>query len=255
MEAAQLQFDPVVIQAAEGIAAQHLTIVEQATALTIADPESAALAGSLLATIRTRRKAIAEAFAPMKKSAHDAHRHACDLEKRADERWAAAEADVKKEIGRWDEHCEAERREQERLAAIERRRQEDEQRRLAELERVRLQKESDEQTLAVAAIAESVGDTEGAARILEHAPTIRTPDPEPVMPTPIAVAPQAKVPGASVRKVWRHRIVNRNAIKREYLEPNASAIAQVVKALGPDAVNAVGGIEVYEERQVAGRSR
>ncbi len=250
-----LAFEPEVITEAQGVAARELTIVERATVLRIADADSALEAGSLLTTIRARRKEIEEAFGPMKAAAHRAHKEACALLAKADEPWALAEADVKAEIARYDAECERVRREQERQAAEERRRQEEEARRAAAVEQARLQREEEERRLAVAEIAESVGDAEGAARIIDETPIVAAPPIAPVMPEPIAVAPPAKVPGAAVRKVYRYEISDPRAIKREYLCADEKKIAQVVKALGLEAVAAIGGIRVYEERQVAGRAR
>jgi len=250
-----LSFEPEVIDQANGVAARELTIVERATVLKITDTESAQEAGSLLTTIRARRAEIAKAFDPLKQAAHKAHKEACALATRADEPWALAENDIKAEIGRYDAECDRIRREQEAAAAAERRRLEEQQRQAAEAERARLQREEEERRLAVAEIAESVGDVEGAARIIDETPRVPAPPIAPVMPEPVAVVPPARVPGAAVRKVYRYEISDPRAIKREYLCADEKKIAQVVKALGPEAVAAIGGIRVYEERQVAGRAR
>ena len=243
--------------AVERSGATDLTIIEQARALRICDQAPADLAGEILATVQARRKKIAAELADSKGITDRAHKTVCALERRLDTPWKEVEVEIKREIGDYHERCEAERREQERRAAIERLRLERIAQQAAEAERVRLQKEEEDKRLELAAISESVGDTEGAARIIAETPVIARPDPVIEMPAPIAVAPQAKVPGASVRKVWKHRILNAKAITRPFLEPNGRAIADAVKSLGPDAVAVVGAgsIEVFEERQVAGRAR
>jgi hypothetical protein len=248
-----LLFAPEDIAAAEVVATVELTLTDQARMLVIADAASSDLAGELLTQIGRRIRETKEAFGPMKAAANQAHKEACDLERRALAPWVESERLVKREVERWDEECQTLRREEERRFREEQRRLDEEARQAAEVERQRLQREEDDRRLAAAEEAARLGDHERADRILGHAKLVQTPVVEPAVARPVAAPP--KVPGASVRKTWRHVVTNPSAINRAYLMPNEAKIAALVKSLGPDAVDVVGGIEVYEERQVANRSR
>ena len=70
-----------------------------------------------------------------------------------------------------------------------------------------------------------------------------------------ATTPAARAEGISTRKVWRYEIVDIAAIKRDFLIPDESAIAGLVKASGDKAASIVGGIRVYQETIMSAKAR
>jgi len=60
-----------------------------------------------------------------------------------------------------------------------------------------------------------------------------------------------KVLGVQTRSEWTYEIVDEAKINRDFLTPSHSDIREVVKALGEDAVDAVGGIRVFKSTSIA----
>jgi hypothetical protein len=89
---------------------------------------------------------------------------------------------------------------------------------------------------------EASGNAAVAARLRELADAQRMP--LIVLPTGIP-----EVSGVSIRSRWKWRMVNPEAVPREYWAPEPAKIEKVVAALGPNA--GIDGIEVWEEREVA----
>lgn len=246
---------PDELEAAEAVAERALSLPDEARAVVINSAQSFASAGEFLVYLKRRIRELEDAFDPSVRSAHDTHKRILAVKQQALKSPQEAEGIVKRAMADYQREQDRLRAEAERRAADERRRQEAEARAVAEAEQRRLQAEEEARRLDVAAIAESVGDHEGAARILEETPTVPTPEPEPVVPQAIAVPEQAKASGVSFRKVYRYRITNRGAIARQFLIPDEKAIGATVRALGPEAVSVVGGIVVEEELSVAARAR
>jgi len=68
---------------------------------------------------------------------------------------------------------------------------------------------------------------------------------------PVVLTEQTKVPGKAKRTVWRHRITDAAKIDRKFMSPDESKIGATVRALKKDAVDVVGGIEVWEEDDIS----
>lgn len=64
---------------------------------------------------------------------------------------------------------------------------------------------------------------------------------------PVVTQQSTAVPGKSKRTVWKYRITDGAKIDRKFLAPDESKIGATVRALKKDAVDVVGGIEVWEE--------
>lgn len=62
-----------------------------------------------------------------------------------------------------------------------------------------------------------------------------------------------KVAGISVTNTWKYTITDVNAIRKEFWVLDEALILKTVKALGPDAVRSVGGIEVFPDVVVGSR--
>ena len=137
--------------------------------------------------------------------------------------------------------------EQERIRRAEEARLQEEARKKAEEEARKL---AEEQALQDAIELEAQGDKKGAEAVLAN--------PAPV--TPVYVAPivlPKQVPqaaGIAARKTYKFRVVSADKVKREYMVPDEKKIGQVVRALGLKAAEAIGGIEVYEETNIAVRA-
>lgn len=63
--------------------------------------------------------------------------------------------------------------------------------------------------------------------------------------TPVVAPKVAAVEGIKVRKIWKYRIVNANAIPREYLIPNEVMLGQVARAT--KGTLPIPGVEFYSE--------
>lgn len=118
-----------------------------------------------------------------------------------------------------------------------RHRQEQDKIRREEEERIRREavKATEDRRLEQASIAEASGHADLAEAILDAPIT-----------APVVHVPRPEAAGFSVRKGWGYRVSEPGAIKREFLMPDEKAISAVVKSLGPQAVQVVGGIEVFE---------
>jgi hypothetical protein len=225
-----VQLPAAELEAANETAATALTLPEQARAMTITDADSFEGAGAFLVEIKRRRQAIVAAFEPVVQAGLRAHREALALQKQADAPCLEAETVTKQAMAAWQ-------REQERL-------------------RLEADAEAERKRIAEAEAALEAGDDERAELILETpAAPVVLPDPEPLVPAAVVIPETAKATGVSFRKVYKHRVVNRGAIKAQFLVPDEKAIGATVRALGLDAVAVVGGIEVFEDISVAARTR
>lgn len=75
---------------------------------------------------------------------------------------------------------------------------------------------------------------------------------ETVAPTANVEAPVAA--GVHMRDNWKFRVVDAKAVKAQFLIPDEVAIGRIVKAMQLDAVETVGGIEVFNEPSVVSRT-
>lgn len=204
-------------------------VAAEARAFKITDATTMDAAGEFL---RLRVKAVLkqadEAFDPIIKAAHEAHRTALAQKQKVTKPLLDAETALKREIAAYHARVqEAQRAEQRRLEAEAREREE-------------------ERRLEEAAALEKMGRQQEAQAVIE-APVVVEP---PKAPTPAPAAPK----GVSVRKVYRFRITDPRAVKPDFLMPNEGAIGALVKQMGAAAAAVVGGIEVYEEAVVSSRS-
>ena len=207
---------------------QALVIIEEARALAIKTDQDYEYGGAFLTRIKGVRSQIKDVFEPIIKAAHAAHKEAVAQRKGVEAPMIEAEGIVKSSMATFYRAKEAER-----LA------QEEEQRRQA-------REQAEKEALARAVELEDQGKAEEAEALIERpvAPV--------VVPAPAIQKPQAA--GVSVRKVWKFRMVNPAAVNARFLVPDEKAIGKVVRAMGADAGEMVGGIEVYAEEIVSARA-
>lgn len=212
----------------EEVEQQTEAVVARAHELTIESDADYELAGAFLVDeVKAIRKAIAEAFDPIIKAANVAHKEALAQKRAQEAPLIEAERVVKGAMGTY--HAQ-------QVAA----------RRRAEEERIeKARQEAEERQLEEAARLEREGRKEAAeSRFVEPVmPVVETPAPEP--------KPQAE--GVSVRMIRKWRIVAEGEIGRKFLKTDDKKIGQLVRSMGKDAEELVGGIEVYEEPSVASR--
>ena len=201
-------------------------IVTRAAAVVVADHSTYELAGAMLRDVVTLKKSIQEEFKSSKAAAHEAHKKITALEAKMLEAPTKAESLLKKAMGDW--------------ALVEAKRRQEEERRLLEQAR----KDEEDRRIEAAIALEQAGHADVAESVLSA-------------PAPVAVVtvPKPAAVGVSVRKVVKFRILDPSKINRPYLVPDEIAIRNQVKALGKDAEKLVGGIEVYEENELAVRVR
>jgi len=225
-------------QDVEQVAQKANLLVQNATTIKVIDPTTQHQASQVLLAIAAIRKEISDTFKPMKDAAFRAHRTICEQEKKHDKPLAEAEDAVKKQIGTFVA-------EQQRLA-----REAEEAARKAERERAEREaaEQAQERAIDDAVALEAIGDTVGAAAVLNH------PAPMPVRyVAPAPIAPKvAQVAGVSTREDWDFRIVDESLIPREYLLVNESAIRALGKTTKGKAK--VAGVEFYS-RQIVAASR
>jgi len=198
---------------------------EKAKSIIITTNQEYEVAGTFLTTIKGRRKKVSETFDPICKKAWDAHKEAVAQRKKLTDPLDEAEKIVKSCISKYITLCERTRREeQRRLEAEEKKRQE-------------------EQAILEAQNAET---EEEATEIIEEAIENR----------PVVVAPkiETKVEGISRRMVWMWKYANLSKINPEFLIPDEKKINLIVKSMGKNAEQMVGGISTYQEAIISARS-
>lgn len=173
------------------------------------------------------RQKVVDFFAPMKKRAYDSWKGICNTESQFTTRLDGIEKTAKSALITYQ------RREEEKRLA--------EQRRLQAEADERARKEA-ERLAARAEKAELSGKTEKAEVLREQAAEVVAPVIQVASATP-------KVEGASVRKIWRARVVDPQQVPREFLIVNEKALEAYAKAT-KGAVS-VPGVEFYEESSLA----
>lgn len=197
---------------------ESLALVTAAKSLTITNTEEYTAAGRELVRIANVRKGIVFAFREPKQKAHEAHKAITKLESDLLAYPTEAERLYKSKMAMFYREEESRRREAESI------------------ERARLIREEEERRLAEAGALARAGEHDAAEELVSQpviAPVVE-------LPKPVAV-------GVTMRKSWGFEIVNPDAIKRGFLIPDEKRIRALVKALGPDAAEQVGGIVVREE--------
>lgn len=173
------------------------------------------------------RQKVVDFFAPMKKRAYDAWKGVCATEAQFTTRLDGIEKTAKAALIAYQ------RREEEKRLA--------EQRRLQAEADERARKEA-ERLAARAEKAEQSGKAEKAEALREEAAGISAPVIQVASATP-------KIEGASVRKIWKARVIDSNRVPREFLVVNEKALDAFAKAT--KGAVPVAGVEFYEEANMA----
>jgi hypothetical protein len=207
------------------VAQQGKVMVGQARDFTVDSEETAQSAGLAIRKVKVLRKQIKLLFEEPVMLAHKTHKAMVAARAKLDDAPAEAERLLKNKLGAYSAKVEQEREEEER--------------RLRELAR----KEEEEKRLAEAEALEAAGETEEAEEVLN----------EPIEAPVVVLAPATpKIEGVSMRKVWKHRVVDEKAIPRQYMIPNDKALGQLARSLGEKAV--VAGVDFYCEESVSARA-
>ena len=197
-------------------------LVTRAASLAITSHAEFEAAGEMLRSVVALRKSITEKFAGPKKAAHEAHKRITALESEMLEAPTKAEGILKRTMGDYQLAEEKRRKKEEsRIQAGLIRDEED--RRIAEAEQL--------ERTGNAAVAESI---------------IAAP-----MPAPLVSLPKPKAAGVTTRKVFKFQITDETKVNRKFLLIDESKIRALVARLGKDAEEIVGGIQVYEDSQIA----
>jgi len=227
----------------------HSRLLAEAQQLVVDSPESEERAWAIVNGIGALTKIIVADFAGPKSAAHAAHKAVLAQEQAHLERLGQPDMIVRGKLSVW----EGEKR---RLQAeVERKAREEANRINAELLRQAEERErvaAEERQFVAAAAAEAVGDTAKAEELL-NAPVEVGPVVVPEVVVPVLSAPRVAGAGAMVT-VWKFEITDAQAIPRQYLMVNESAIGKVVQAL-KDQTN-IPGVRVYsvlEPRRTGGR--
>lgn len=229
--------------------------------LLVADGASFAAGGEMLRAVAVYAKRVHEVIDPIVEAAHVAHRTAVAQR----DRLLRPAQEVKRVVGEKMACYETDQRELARMAEAQARREverrESEARERAEAERRRLQAESDERYLAAAVAAEDRGDPALAEMIVENAPTVAAPPPEPVsVVRPVVERPRAE--GVSFRDSYRAEVTDLQALVQAVaagaqpltlLQPNMTALNQMARALREQMQ--VPGVRVAVERTAVARAR
>lgn len=206
-----------------------LSIVDQAKAVVVRDPETYTAAGILWKQIKDMMKEVADTFDPIIEAAHKSHKKALEQKAKFYAPLETAYKSVKKLMSDYD-------MEQERIRQAE-------QRRLEEIAR----KEEEERRLMEAIAAEEELRARGATK--EEA----SQEAAAIMEEPVSVAPVVipkstpKLAGGPIyRTVYDFEIINADIIPRQYMQPNLVAIGGVVRSLKEQAN--IPGVRVFTKR-------
>jgi hypothetical protein len=198
-------------------------LLVQATGLVIRSNDDLEIAGMWLRDAVTLKAKATELVKDSKAGAHKLHKDICAMEMKLQEVPLRIEAVLRPKVTLY-------RAEQAAISA-----------RKAEEERKKAQDLEEERRLAQAQAMEAAGQPEVAEAIID-AP----------MPPPAPVAPATpKLEGVVTKKTLKFRVVNPDAVGRDYCEPSEKKIRDMVSAVGMKAAQMVGGIEVFEVESLA----
>ena len=205
---------------------ETLKLKDFAKEITITDDISLGSANEFLVSIKRSRKEINEAFNPIIKKAHEAHKEAIETKKKYEKPLIAAEMIVKPQIAAYFGALARKQREAEIAAE-----KAEEERRLKE-----------EAQLKTAIEAENKGDFEKRDEIMED-----------IIPEtkPVEYVPAPKLAGTSIRKIWKWKLVSLELVPREYLIVNTNAIMASIRE--NKGATKISGIQIYSEDSVATR--
>lgn len=214
------------IDLSDDVSSRMLTMTEQADALVINSESTYRAASSFLLGVKALQKEVLDFFAPLKKSAQDAHKKLCAAEKEKAEPLIDVERKVKVRMLEYET-------EQRRIKAEHERKLREEARKIEE-----------EARLKEATRLEAEGRQKEAERLIEA----------PIFTPPVTVAPPTpRVQGVKYVTTWRFRIVDETLIPRQFLSVDEKKIGGVVRAMRGEAQ--IPGVEVYEDRTIAAGGR
>ncbi len=223
-EPAFTQTDPTIAELEEKTA----IVVRNAQLLEIIDAVSYEVAAAYLTEqIKPALKKIEVTWRPMQQAADRAKATILQQRRSIEQPLLEEELAVKRSLGDYDD-------EQDLVEA--------------EAERVRQEaarKVAEQEKLDAAEHLEKQGHLGAAVERLD-APTV------PVMASP---APRPKTRGVTSRPVYKFRVIDAAGIARAFLKIDEAKIGRLVRDHGADAAQLVGGIEVYQERQIGARAR
>ncbi len=204
-------------------------VVTEAQGITITDQDSYAYAGAFVTkSLKPALREIEARFRPMQRAADASKKEILDQRRALEDPLKEAERITKQRMGVW-------LTEQRRITAE------------AEAERLRVAREEAETaTLAEAARLEEAGHTKAAEEMITApvVPVVSAPPPE-----------EPKAAGVSARFVTKYRIIDARKITAAFMMPDEKKIGQIVRSMGADAAELVGGIEIYEEPVIAASAR
>lgn len=206
------------------LVAQFSQFADEGGTVSITTPEQYDSSAELLHVIANHQDYIRDRHRDVKAKAYQLHRSICDLES--------------------SELKEPNRLETALKIARKRYRQLDEERQYQENERIK----SEIQAAAERSVTEQAiellqqGDEAQAHQLLAQ---VSSGEVQPVTAPPPQIIKAPKSEGLTVKKYKRFKVVNSQAIKRPYLEPNTKLIQGEVNLHGKGAEEIVGGIEVF----------
>lgn len=224
-------------------------LLAKAEALVVDSPESEQLAWAVVNGIGELKKRIEADFGPAQQASHRAWKAIVAQKRGHLETLEEPDRVVRAKLSDWEgekrrRQAEAERKAREEAAAVEA-----EARRRAQ---ERAQKEAEDKRLEEAVEAEESGEHVQAQALLETPVEAAPVEAPTVVP---AAMPERKVAGAGAMvEVWKFEITDPQAIPREYLSVNETAIRKVVGAL--KGATSIAGVRVYktlEARRTRGR--
>lgn len=201
-------------------------IVGRAEAFIVKDAQTYGAAGEMVLAFKRVVKQIKGKLDPVVTKAHETHRALTTLRNETTGPYMKAEVALKDKMGTWK--CEDDARVRREQEAAERERQAAAAKQAREAEELR-----------------QANMPEAAEKMIAETP----PPPARVFRSEVPA-----VKGISASKTWKHRVTDPGAVTREYLIINEPLIRDIVKRTGKQAESMVGGIEVYEDVIMAGRT-
>lgn len=235
---------------------------------TIRSPEDLQLASNLLGEVKSIMKGLEDARTRITKPMNDALRETNAQAKAAIAPFLEIEARVKTAVLTFNRQEEDKRREAQRRADEEARKEREALERRAREAAAKAAQEAQERREAAAA-AEAAGNTAEAERLAAQATRIEEKGDakvdalaERAAQVVASVVPSAapKAAGVAQRDNWTFRIVNAAGIRRDFLMPDETKIRAMARAMKKDAaalINEPGmtGVEVYNDPVIAARAK
>lgn len=218
---------------------QSKSLLDMAKMYVIDSPEMYQLAGDELKKIKAKTKELDAQRKQITKPLDDAKAAVMALFKKPLEALTQAEGVLKNSLLSFDREQERKRQEEEKRL-----------REIAKAEQERLQAQAKAAEEEARKLREA-GKKEEAEQFAAKAAIIETSSYS--IPVPIVAATSTKVSGISKRTIWKARVVKKEAVPMEYMEPNQSALDKVAQAT-KGAIQ-IPGIEFYSEDILSAGSR